>query len=292
MQLHPRIGFHLVRQIPALEPIAPAILHHHERFDGDGYPGRLRGEAIPIDARIIAVADAFSAMVSDRPYRSARSAEEACAELERCAGEQFDPEVVRLFVAEVRRHSPDERSQEPPTPDPELDVHREPGAYVLGDRSFGITDSLTMLYSVRHFHESAHAEAQRSLVRGQPFGVVTVRLTDLEKINRESGFAAGDAALRSVADAVRTTAGAINGSAFRISGCQLALVARDLDEQATERVAASLRDALRSDSPVAIGTATWRRGEGSEQTIERALRAARGEQADASLSPFAPNREV
>src|SRR5947209_14762189 len=61
MQLHPRIGYHLIRQIPALEPVAPAVLHHHERYDGNGYPAHLRGEVIPIEARIIAVADAFSA---------------------------------------------------------------------------------------------------------------------------------------------------------------------------------------------------------------------------------------
>ena len=71
IELHPRIGYQLVRQVPALQKIAPAVLHHHERFDGDGYPGRLRGEAIPLEARIIAIADTFSAITSDRPYSRA-----------------------------------------------------------------------------------------------------------------------------------------------------------------------------------------------------------------------------
>ncbi len=71
IELHPRIGYQLVRQVPALEEIAPAVLHHHERFDGNGYPGHLRGETIPLEARIIAVADAFSAMTSNRPYSEA-----------------------------------------------------------------------------------------------------------------------------------------------------------------------------------------------------------------------------
>ncbi|MDQ4095423.1 MAG: HD domain-containing protein, partial [Actinomycetota bacterium] len=82
IELHPRIGYRLVQQVPALRNIAPAILHHHEKFDGSGYPQGLRGEQIPLEARIVAVADSFSAMTSDRPYRKGMSAEEACAELE------------------------------------------------------------------------------------------------------------------------------------------------------------------------------------------------------------------
>lgn len=77
VELHPRIRYQLVRQVPALQGIGPAVLHHHERFDGQGYPGRLRGEAIPIEARIIAIADSFSAMTSNRPYSQARTPEEA-----------------------------------------------------------------------------------------------------------------------------------------------------------------------------------------------------------------------
>jgi HD-GYP domain-containing protein (c-di-GMP phosphodiesterase class II) len=106
IQLHPSIGAHLVRQVPALEGIEPGVLHHHERWDGGGYPEGLLGEAIPVEARILAVADAFCAMTADRPYRAALSLDEACAELERCAATQFDPVCVRLFVEEVRRRPP------------------------------------------------------------------------------------------------------------------------------------------------------------------------------------------
>ena len=86
VELHPRIGYKLVSRIPRLETIALAVLHHHERWDGTGYPGRLKGEQIPLEARIIGVADAFSAMTADRPYSRRRPLEEACAEIERCAG--------------------------------------------------------------------------------------------------------------------------------------------------------------------------------------------------------------
>jgi HD-GYP domain-containing protein (c-di-GMP phosphodiesterase class II) len=106
IQLHPRIGAQLVRQVAALHPIGPAVEHHHERWDGTGYPDRLAGDAIPVEARVLAVADAFSAMTADRPYRAALSLDEACAELERCAATQFDPVCVRLFVEEVRRRPP------------------------------------------------------------------------------------------------------------------------------------------------------------------------------------------
>jgi HD-GYP domain-containing protein (c-di-GMP phosphodiesterase class II) len=71
----------------------------HERWDGAGYPDGLAGEDIPLGARIVAVADAYDAMVADRPYREARSQDEAIAELRRCAGTQFDPEVVEAFIA-------------------------------------------------------------------------------------------------------------------------------------------------------------------------------------------------
>jgi len=97
---------------------------NHERFDGDGYPGRLRGETIPLEARIIAVADAFSAMTTNRPYSRARAPAEACAELERCAGTQFDPGVVGLFVEEVRRRPPKTLDATPLPADPELDSQR------------------------------------------------------------------------------------------------------------------------------------------------------------------------
>jgi HD-GYP domain-containing protein (c-di-GMP phosphodiesterase class II) len=84
-----------------VDPIADWVLHHHERWDGHGYPDGLVAERIPLGARIIFVADAFDAMTSDRLYRAALSYEEAISEVERCAGSQFDPEVVNAFLARV-----------------------------------------------------------------------------------------------------------------------------------------------------------------------------------------------
>jgi HD-GYP domain-containing protein (c-di-GMP phosphodiesterase class II) len=94
MRGHPELGEQIVERIPALHAAGPAVRHHHEHFNGGGYPDGLSGFAIPIEARIVAVADTFSAMTQVRPYASARSAEDALEELRRCAGSQFDPSVV------------------------------------------------------------------------------------------------------------------------------------------------------------------------------------------------------
>jgi HD-GYP domain-containing protein (c-di-GMP phosphodiesterase class II) len=82
--------------------VSPLLLHHHERWDGRGYPHGLGGEEIPLGSRILFVADAYDAMTSDRVYRPRVDHEHALAELERCAGTQFDPEVVAVFSAGVR----------------------------------------------------------------------------------------------------------------------------------------------------------------------------------------------
>jgi diguanylate cyclase (GGDEF)-like protein/putative nucleotidyltransferase with HDIG domain len=100
LERHPQIGFRMLDSL-GVDPVADVVLHHHERWDGAGYPDGKNGEEIPLGARIIFVADAFDAMTSDRVYRPKRSSEEALAELERCAGTQFDPSIVAAFAEEV-----------------------------------------------------------------------------------------------------------------------------------------------------------------------------------------------
>lgn len=96
MRRHTLIGERIVLAAPALAATAPLIRSSHEHVDGSGYPDRLQGEEIPLGARVIAVCDAFDAMVSYRPYRETRSVEAALEELRRCAGSQFDPAVVEV----------------------------------------------------------------------------------------------------------------------------------------------------------------------------------------------------
>jgi diguanylate cyclase (GGDEF)-like protein len=100
---HTVIAEHLLVDLPDLDQVRDAALNHHERFDGTGYPKALKGEQIPLLGRIMAVADAFSAMILDRPYRKGRTIREALSELQDCAGTQLDPELVKAFVRAVEQ---------------------------------------------------------------------------------------------------------------------------------------------------------------------------------------------
>lgn len=102
VRLHPDIGANMVGQLSFLEGAAHIIRYHHSRFSGGGYPNpSLSGESIAIGSRIIAVTDAFDAMINNRPYRKAMLREDAFSELKRCAGGQFDPRIVDAFCSVV-----------------------------------------------------------------------------------------------------------------------------------------------------------------------------------------------
>ena len=94
VRLHPILGASILSRFPNMERMIPVVLHHHERWDGRGYPSGVSGLDIPRESRAIFVADAFDAMTTDRPYGEILSTEEALAELRRCSGEQFDPQLV------------------------------------------------------------------------------------------------------------------------------------------------------------------------------------------------------
>jgi HAMP domain-containing protein len=101
LRTHPQVGARIIEPIPVLRNVVPLLMHHHERWDGRGYPLGLKGEAIPLGARILAVCDAFDAMLTEKRHRKARSQADALKELSRCAGAQFDPKVVDAFVAQL-----------------------------------------------------------------------------------------------------------------------------------------------------------------------------------------------
>jgi diguanylate cyclase (GGDEF)-like protein/putative nucleotidyltransferase with HDIG domain len=121
---HPVLGKRIVEQSPELADVVPMVLHHQERWDGSGYPSGLGGEAIPLEARIIAAADAYHAIRSDRPYRLGRTHREAVGELLRCAASQFDPRVLSALLECLER---DPGLQSMPVP--------EAGAEVAGARN-------------------------------------------------------------------------------------------------------------------------------------------------------------
>jgi GGDEF domain-containing protein len=265
IELHPRIGAQVVSQVPALRPLAPAILHHHERFDGTGYPGRLAGEDIPAPARLIAVAEAFSAMTQDRPHRGRRSVDEACAVLEAGAGTQFDPEMVRLLVEEVRA-------------DPDLvpSAHRagEEADVIplLGAGVGALTDNLTLLSSHRAFRDAVDQASRTAAMTGVPFAVALVRLLDLPVVNRRDGYAAGDELIRAAAAALDRFAVRVRGVSGRDGGSRLGLLVPRTDEAAARHLAVQLGAELRAARAVRIATAVWRPGDSGEALARRALR--------------------
>lgn len=101
---HPSIGAHILSTATIFKDIIPIVKHHHERYDGHGYPGQLQGDDIPYLARITAIADSFDAMTSKRTYRDSLPIETVIAEFERCKGTQFDPELTNVFLDILRNH--------------------------------------------------------------------------------------------------------------------------------------------------------------------------------------------
>jgi diguanylate cyclase (GGDEF)-like protein len=133
---HPRIGQVILEQATILKEAVPIILHHHERYSGHGYPYGLRGNDIPLGARIVSIADAYDAMIHDRPYKRAISHDQAIAELRRHAGTQFDPDLVALFCELYGQSEPKPDPGIVATATPETAGH-EALAAVIADASSG-----------------------------------------------------------------------------------------------------------------------------------------------------------
>jgi diguanylate cyclase (GGDEF)-like protein len=271
IQLHPRIGYRLIEQVPALRPIAAAILHHHERYDGGGYPTGLVGEQIPLEARIVCVADAFSAMTADRPYRARMALDDACEELQRHAGTQFDPEIVRIFVEEVQCRPPEHSDAlANALDDAELQVHRQPDEPVLGAGAVALTDSVTLLYGHRYLHEIAAAEAERAAIQDRAFSILLVHIDEVEHVNEVDGYAAGDAHLRSCARALSRLAVRLGATACREGGLTLGLLVPASRDTDADVLAAEAREALRECGAMRLAVETWRPGDTGDAVIDRA----------------------
>ncbi len=105
MEKHPRVGYEIVKEIVFLKDSAKAILYHHERIDGKGYPCGIRGDEIPLFAKILSVADAYDAMTTDRPYRPALMQKKAIKELQRFAGKEFDAKISSIMVEIIKEEN-------------------------------------------------------------------------------------------------------------------------------------------------------------------------------------------
>lgn len=274
LRLHPRIGCRIVERVPGLNRLGPTIRHHQERWDGSGYPAQLAGADIPLSARIVAVAAAFSAMVEGRPYRASLSSEASCREIIRCAGTQFDPRVADVFVEEVRRRPLNDSDGHPITEaldEPAVQARRQRDEPLLGHGPVGATDNVTLLYSHRYLHECAEFEAERARRHARPFAVVMVEVRDLPEINRRDGYAAGDAALYEVARALEEAIATTTATPGRYSGRRLAaIVPKSGQSTATAAVDRMLARLDVNGPDVQAAVAVWQHGDHGEAVLSRA----------------------
>jgi HD-GYP domain-containing protein (c-di-GMP phosphodiesterase class II) len=270
IELHPRLGFEVVGQVAALRDVAAAILYHHERFDGSGYPAGLAGDDIPKAARAVAVLEAYGAMTSDRPHRIKRSREDACVELIAGAGTQFDPEITQLFVEEVRRGNGDVDSgvAEAVVEALPLEAFREVGG-ALGPLAAASVDSLTLLANQR----ALIADLRRATASSDKgLALALVQLEDLPRINRAAGYEAGDRLVQVAARNVQRTAARYGGAAYRFSGRRLAIVMPLADDDKGGRLLDALRAEFAAGPSVRTTLSVVQEGEGPWDAVERARR--------------------
>jgi GGDEF domain-containing protein len=273
ISLHPRLGFEILRQAPALREPAVAVLYHHERYDGQGYPAGLQAQDIPLAARALSVLEAFSAMTHERPHHRPRSLDEACEELIEQAGTQFDPEIVQLLVERTR--------QQPPDPAPEqadglleslpLD-RRVSDEHVLDGIRASTLDGLTLLGDHRALQRAIH-DATNEATPERGFAVVLLQLQDLPRINDELGYPAGDRLIELAARQAANAATRLGATAYRASGRRLAMHVPLRDGDDIGEVLEGIRTEFVAGPAVEVVASAWKPGDRGEDVIARARRA-------------------
>ena len=264
MQRHPQVGFSVIGHLHALRDIAFAVLYHHERHDGLGYPAGLAGDAIPRTARAIAVIDAYCSITRERPHRPARTVAEAVAELVEHAGTQFDPEVVAAFVEEIDH--PQLRSVDAGTTEAIVEWLLLPGdrqdGTPAGERLEASIDGLTQLPAHRAFHEAATDAA----------AVLIVELDGLPALNEREGYAEGDRALITAARKLQRAAARAGLIAYRDGGARLGVVMPDRDADALVRLRDDVAAEFALGPPVRLASAPRRPGQDGDALIAAARR--------------------
>jgi HD-GYP domain-containing protein (c-di-GMP phosphodiesterase class II) len=270
IELHSRIAFNVIGQIPALRDVATAVLYHHERFDGAGYPAGLAGDAIPHAARALSVLEAYAAMTNDRPYRERLSSEEACERLIAAAGTQFDPEIAQLLVEEIRSGpvAVDDALTDAVIEALPLNLAGQAGAG-MGVLPAATTDGLTLLGNQRALYLDVR-EAATDSGRADPFAVVLVQLEDLPRINEDVGYAAGDHLIQVAARNAQRTAARFGGTAYRASGRRLAILAPLAGANTAGDVLNHLMTEFAGGSSVRTATAVWAPGDPAADVLGRA----------------------
>jgi GGDEF domain-containing protein len=264
IELHPRLGFNILMQAPALQDAATAVLYHHERFDGSGYPAGLRAHDIPLAARVLAVLEAYGAMTHERPHREPWPPEHACEALIAAAGSQFDPEITHLFVEQVRRAP---RIVEDDVAAAVLDaLPLEPGDLVAA-----AVDGATLLGNHRRLQHDVSAAARHDT----PFGVVVLELVDLPHVNAENGHLAGDRLIEQAARSARRAAARLGGTAYRASGRRLAILIPAREKSCTADVLVDVHAEFIGGPAIRAAFAAWSPGEDGQAMLARARDALR-----------------
>jgi len=269
IELHSRIGFNIIGQIPALRDVATAVLYHHERFDGRGYPAGLSGDAIPHTARALSVLEAYAAMTNDRPYRARLSSEEACEQLIAAAGTQFDPEIAQLLVEEIRSGpvAVDDALTDAVIEALPLNLAGRAGSGI-GPLPAATTDGLTLLGNQRALYQDMRDATDGGCAH--PFAVVLIQLEDLPSVNEDVGYAAGDHLIQVAARNAQRTAARFGGTAYRASGRRLAILAPLADAGVAGDVLNHLMIEFAGGSSVRTATAVWSPGDHTADVLGRA----------------------
>jgi len=269
IELHSRIGFNIIGQIPALRDVATAVLYHHERFDGRGYPAGLSGDAIPHTARALSVLEAYAAMTNDRPYRARLSSEEACEQLIAAAGTQFDPEIAQLLVEEIRSGpvAVDDALTDAVIEALPLNLAGQAGSGI-GPLPAATTDGLTLLGNQRALYQDMRDATDGGCAH--PFAVVLIQLEDLSNVNEDVGYAAGDHLIQVAARNAQRTAARFGGTAYRASGRRLAILAPLADAGVAGDVLNHLMTEFAGGSSVRTATAVWSPGDHTADVLGRA----------------------
>jgi HD-GYP domain-containing protein (c-di-GMP phosphodiesterase class II)/GGDEF domain-containing protein len=271
VEVHPRVGSALIGELPALRDVAAAVLYHHERYDGTGYPVGLAGPAIPRTARIISVVDAYSAMIHDRPHRPALPPERALNEVTAGAGTQFDPEVAGALLNELEAVGDGGHAELADAVASALDT----GGLTARRDDVPAHDPLTLLPGHRAFREAAAAAAADGGLM-----VAIVRLEGLDALNRDEGYREGDRAILAAARNAQAAAVRFGGTVYRDSGRRLAILVTGAATAHQPDLAAELHTEFTLGPEVKIGVAAGRPGETGHEVIGRARTAL-----DAAIMP-------
>ena len=267
VELHPRIGAQVISQVPALRPLAPAILHHHERYDGTGLPERADGRRHP---RPRAAHRGGRRVQRDAARPSPPLGAQRRARRARCSSAAPGPSSTRRWCACSWRRcaaTPGSSSAR---------GSRRPKARpipLLGAGVGALTDSLTLLPSHRAFRDSIATAAENATLTGVPFTVLFVRLLDLKRLNRREGYGAGDELLQACARALDRLAVRLGATPGRDGGARLGLLVPP-SGRATARGSrgASCRSEMGAARAVRVASAVWRPGDTGEALVRRALR--------------------